>query len=35
MQKNSFTTRLLLISVSVVATYAAIAHFGFHETERT
>lgn len=29
MRKDSFTTRLLLISVAVVATYAAVVHFGF------
>ncbi len=29
MRNNSFTTQLLLVSISVVATYAAIVHFGF------
>ncbi len=29
MRKDSFTTRLLLISIGIVATYAAIVHFGF------
>ncbi|MDC0435007.1 hypothetical protein OAM69_05130 [bacterium] len=28
-RKDSFTTRLLLISIAIVATYAAIVHFGF------
>ena len=29
MRKDSLTTRLLLISIAVVATYAAITQFGF------
>ena len=29
MRKDSLTTRILLISVGIIATYAAVAHFGF------
>ena len=29
MRKDSLTTRILLISIGIVATYAAIVQFGF------
>lgn len=29
MRNDSFTTRLLLVSIAIVATYAAVTNFGF------